>query len=374
MSDATVTTTKTTTMTTRKLYGRDLSEYDNMDVDELLSQLTPEELDILSREVDPDDSLLPPDQRTSYFCEKNATGPLDRKQLIEHINKIAMETPDRPELKPYVAGTVRGKKWIAPEKPLTKQEEEIRVDMGDEYESALSSATEEEIVDLAAILGFHSMMNQEQYHASLTGKAQVKGGWNGVAKGYVPKALPFEPPNMTDVEKSIKQLEEDDYNLTNLNLNNIHLSDQQFAAMFEALKTNTNLDTLLLCNTGLTDRSALLFAQALETNCALRTISLETNNVSAAILAVLFKAMLATKYIEEFRASNQRQQVLGNKTEMDITQLIEQNPTILRVGLHFEYNDARNRVATHLQRNLDRTRLRRMGRAPRNNMTITGKF
>lgn len=49
-----MTSTKTTTMTTRKLYGRDLAEYEKMDVDELLSQLTPEELDILSREVDPD--------------------------------------------------------------------------------------------------------------------------------------------------------------------------------------------------------------------------------------------------------------------------------------------------------------------------------
>ena len=41
-------------MTHRKLFGRDLAEYENMDVDELLSQLSPEELDILSREVDPD--------------------------------------------------------------------------------------------------------------------------------------------------------------------------------------------------------------------------------------------------------------------------------------------------------------------------------
>lgn len=52
-----MTTTKTTTMTTRKLYGKDLAEYENMDVDDLLAQLTPEELDILSREVDPDVSF-----------------------------------------------------------------------------------------------------------------------------------------------------------------------------------------------------------------------------------------------------------------------------------------------------------------------------
>lgn len=49
----------------------------------------------------------------------------------------------------------------------------------------------------------------------------------------------------------------------------------------------------------------------------------------------------------------QRSQVLGNKIEMEITQLIEKNPTILRLGLHLEYNDARHRIATHLQRNID---------------------
>lgn len=56
------------------------------------------------------DSLLPPSQRCSYECAKEPTGPLNRKRLIEHINKQALETPDRPENKPYVPGTVRGKK------------------------------------------------------------------------------------------------------------------------------------------------------------------------------------------------------------------------------------------------------------------------
>lgn len=51
----------------------------------------------------------------------------------------------------------------------------------------------------------------------------------------------------------------------------------------------------------------------------------------------------------------QRSQVLGNKTEMEITRLVEQNPTLLRLGLHLEYSDARHRVASHLQRNIDRS-------------------
>lgn len=56
------------------------------------------------------DSFLPPSQRTNYECDKAPTGPLDRKKLIDHINKQALETPDRPELEPFVPGVVRGKK------------------------------------------------------------------------------------------------------------------------------------------------------------------------------------------------------------------------------------------------------------------------
>jgi tropomodulin len=166
---------------------------------------------------------------------------------------------------------------------------------------------------------------------------------------------------MTDLEKSIKQLREDDYNLVKLNLNNIPISEDQFESLFDALKSNTHLEQLSLSNTGLGDKSGLFLADVLEKNAALRSINIETNNLNPVTLTTLVKSLLSQKYIEEFRASNQRQQTLGNKIEMEITKLVEQNPTILRLGLHLEYNDARNRVATHLQRNLDRRRLKRIG-------------
>lgn len=51
--------TKTTTMTTpAMLFGRDVSQYDEVDVDELLSKLTQEELTMLAKEVDPDVSSI----------------------------------------------------------------------------------------------------------------------------------------------------------------------------------------------------------------------------------------------------------------------------------------------------------------------------
>jgi Tropomodulin. len=44
--------------TNTKLYGKDLSAYDDVDVDTLLSQLSPEEINILAKEVDPDVSTV----------------------------------------------------------------------------------------------------------------------------------------------------------------------------------------------------------------------------------------------------------------------------------------------------------------------------
>ncbi|XP_053975302.1 tropomodulin isoform X4 [Hylaeus volcanicus] len=359
--------TKTTTMTTAaKLYGKDLSEYDDVDVDELLAQLTPEEINMLAKEVDPDDSFMPPSERCSYECDKSPTGPLNRKKLIEHINKQALETPDIPELKPFVPGVIRGKKWIPPPQESVKEkeaDEQIAIDLGEEYEQALSNATQEEIIDLAAILGFHSMMNQDQYHASLLNSGQPIGmGWDGVTKASQPKPYPMEPPNDTDIDATIKQVREDDASLTELNWNNIkNISDEKFILLFEGLEMNTHLESLSLTNVGLTDKTAQRLAEALEKNSTLRVLNVETNFISPSVIVRLIRALLKTKSIEEFRCSNQRSQVLGNKIEMEITQLVEQNPTLLRLGLHLEFNDARHRVAAHLQRNIDRIRQSRLG-------------
>lgn len=43
--------------TPAKLYGKDLSVYDDIDVDELLNKLTAEEISALAKEVDPDVSI-----------------------------------------------------------------------------------------------------------------------------------------------------------------------------------------------------------------------------------------------------------------------------------------------------------------------------
>lgn len=355
-------------MASTKLFGKDLSQYEDVDIDDLLEQLSPEELEMLAGEVDPDDSLIPPSERNSYKCEKEATGPLNRKKLIDHINDQAMNEPDRPELVPYVPGTVRGKKWVPPPPPEPQDDDEVHtneveVDLDEEFASVLNTATEDEIVDLAAILGFHSMMNQEQYHASLLNKERPKGvGWGGVTKATKFKPLPAEPPNDTDPEESIKKLKDDDTNCKELNFNNIvNISDDQFRRLFEALEMNTKLESLSMSNVCMSDRHIDALVNALVNNNNLRTLNLETNNLSPAGIVRIMESLLKTHTIEEIRLANQRSSVLGNKIEMQLTDIIEQNPTLLRVGIHFEFNDSRNRVSRHLQKNLDTFRISRMG-------------
>lgn len=80
-----------------------------------------------------------------------------------------------------------------------------------------------------AILGFHSMMNQDQYHASLLNKGKVGLGWDGVTKASQPKPLPFEPPNSTDPEQAILKVYDDDCKTIELCFNNITLTDDQFS-------------------------------------------------------------------------------------------------------------------------------------------------
>lgn len=65
------------TTSSAKLYGKDVGEYDDLDVDQLLAQLSPEEISILAKEVDPDVSTL-------YYLWKS-TGTLSSFDLIKLV-------------------------------------------------------------------------------------------------------------------------------------------------------------------------------------------------------------------------------------------------------------------------------------------------
>jgi len=181
-------------------------------------------------------------------------------------------------------------------------------------------------------------------------------------KASQPKAMPMEPPNPTDVEKSIAQVESNDPKLRDLNLNNIkNISSEKFIRLFEGLKSNSSLESLCLANTRLTDAPAKVLGEALTENKTLKVVNVESNFLTPATLRDLIASLYHTQSVVEFRATNQKPEILGVKIEMEIAKLVEENSSLLRLGIAFEIPDARIRVQQHLQRNNDNVRVRRVG-------------
>merc|ERR1712223_1388769 len=87
---------------------------DGVDLEDLLNALSPEEVAHLVDEMaaDPDDKHMPASVRTAYRCEKEPTGDLNRDSLINCINEIALNTPDKEEAQKFEPGVKRGKVYV----------------------------------------------------------------------------------------------------------------------------------------------------------------------------------------------------------------------------------------------------------------------
>lgn len=343
--------------------GKDAKTYKDIDLDDLLSKLTDAELEELHTElIDPDDSLVPPADRCRYKTDKAPTGPYNRKKLLDYLETKAKEDKDWDEAKPYKKET-RGKVW----KP--KEEEKVQINDDEkvetEWDEVLAGATEEELVDLAAILGFHGMLNQVQYHQAFVEGGDMKGckgGFQGTAKAEPCKSFPEPPPNATDVEQSIKRLRSNDPSLVELNLNNLkNISIERLCEIAETLRTNTHLEKLHMSNTGLTDNVARVIASSLAENKTLKVLNLESNFISGQGIVNIVAAINVHQAITEFKISNQRPQVIGIRNEMAIAALVRENKSLLRFGICLEVRCARIHVSDYIQRNNDNLRRGRVG-------------
>lgn len=339
-------------------------DVDLENLDDLLAQLTAEELDELNGDFDPDNSFLPPSERMKSQTDKSPSGPFSRKKLLDFLEKKAKDEKDWENIKQYVkkapgdSNDVSEKPWKPKEVKKTKEEEEIDT----EWDDILQQATEDELVDLAAVLGFHGMLNQTQFYASERDEKLEGGGFAGMAKSEQLRAIPFEPPNMTDVEESLQKIKDNDSSLKHLNLNNIkNISFERLEAICEGLKTNTNLEILEMASVAMTDRVAKKLAEGLSENKTLKKLNIESNFVTGELIVEILKAINVHKTCTEFRAANQKQEVLGNKIETKIIKLVEENEKLMTLGLAFEFPETRVKVTAKLQDNYDQTRRNRVG-------------
>ncbi|VDL74804.1 unnamed protein product [Nippostrongylus brasiliensis] len=382
-----------------KLGGKGLKDLDDHDIDGLLSNLSIEELEDLNNDFDPDNTMLPPSQRCRDQTTKEPTGPFKRDHLLKFLEDKAKNEKDWEDVVPFSLGTKRGKVWEGDSgrdsgEDGTSEEHsatrvagmempiELDLDDDDDLDEALDGAPERDLVDLAGILGMHNILNQPQYYNALKGKQQddhTGTTFAGIIRAYEPKEMPDEPDNETDVDDCIKRLEEDDEDMTEVNINNMkRVSKERIRKLITAACNSKHITKLSMANTAISDSEARGLVELLETSPSLKVLNVESNFITPELLAKLLRATLVTQCLTDFKADNQvrqlivdsdlllissivfcsgflrRQSVLGNQVEMDMMMTVEENETLLRVGVSFQSMEARHRVSEALERNYER--------------------
>ena len=173
--------------------------------------------------------------RTAYRCEKEPTGELNRDSLINCINEIALNTPDKEEKVKYEAGAKRGKVFV----PVYNESQMAEMDKAEagqvkldpDEEEALATASVDDIMALADILN----TNPQDF----------------VMEAYADPLQYFEPdpPNETNPKEVLEKLKSNDRECKDVNLNNITgISEQEFCDLFNTLRNNDNITKLSACN------------------------------------------------------------------------------------------------------------------------------
>ncbi|XP_005746934.1 tropomodulin-2 [Pundamilia nyererei] len=338
-------------------YKKDLDKYKDLDEDEILNKLSAEELKQLEtalEEMDPENALLPAGLRQKDQTSKTASGPFNRERLLKYLEKEAMEYKDRDDIVPFT-GEKKGKVFVPKQKPIETRKEEVTT-LDPELEEALSSATDTELCDLAAILGVHTLVTSSQTYDG-TGS---KEGYNNVVKGEKMNPVFDEPPNPTNVEDTLQRVKSNDGTLTEVNLNNIkNIPIPTLKDFAKSMEKNTHVKKFSLAATRSNDPVAVAFSDMLRENKTLRSLNLESNFITGAGVQALVDALRDNDMLTEIKIDNQRQQ-LGTTVEMEIAKMLEENKSIVKFGYHFTQQGPRSRAAAAITKNNDLVRRRRV--------------
>ncbi|XP_030046273.1 tropomodulin-2 [Microcaecilia unicolor] len=342
-------------------FRKDFDKFRHIDEDEILNKLSEEELKQLETvldELDPENALLPVGLRQKDQTTKEASGPFDRERLLAFLEKEALEYKDREDYVPFT-GEKKGKVFVPKYKPLeTRREEKVILDP--ELEEALTSATDTELSDLAAVLGVQHFVSRAQGDKQGTSDGDNQASAKDVVKGEKVKPVFEEPPNPTNVEESLQRIKANDPSLLEVNLNNIkNIPIPTLKEFAKALETNTHVRKFSLAATRSNDPIAIALGDMLKVNKTLKSLNVETNFITGAGILALVEALKENETLTEIKIANQRQQ-LGTAVEMEIAKMLENNAAILKFGYQFTQQGPRTRAAASITKNNDLVRQRRV--------------
>ncbi|KAK1148000.1 hypothetical protein AOXY_G35352 [Acipenser oxyrinchus oxyrinchus] len=342
-------------------FKKDLEKYKDIDEDEILNKLSAEELKQLEaalEDLDPENALLPAGLRQKDQTVKPDTGAFNREQLLAFLEKEALEYKDREDTLPFT-GERKGKAWVPKQRPIETQQEEVTT-LDPELEEALSSATDTELCDLAAILGVHKLVTSTHSYDSSGSFSNKEGYSKRCGQGEQIRPVFDEPPNPTNVEETLQRIKGNDSALVEVNLNNIkNIPIPTLKDFAKAMEKNTHVKKFSLAATRSNDPVAAAFADMLRENKTLKSLNLESNFITGVGIQAIVHAMKENDTLSEMKIDNQRQQ-LGATVEMQIAKMLEENTGVLKFGYHFTQQGPRARAAAAITKNNDLVRRRRV--------------
>lgn len=165
--------------------------------------------------------------------------------------------------------------------------------------------------------------------------------------------------NQTDLDGSLRRARQNDPDMKELNLNNIENIPREMLLDFvNAMKKNKHIKTFSLANVGADESVAFALANMLRENRSITTLNIESNFITGRGIVAIMRCLQFNETLVELRFHNQRH-MLGHQAEMEISRLLKANHTLLKMGYHFELPGPRMVVTNLLTRNQDKQRQKR---------------
>ncbi|XP_004629599.2 leiomodin-3 [Octodon degus] len=389
---------------------------EELDEDELLANLSPEELKELQSEMEvmAPDPRLPVGMIQKDQTDKPPTGNFDHKSLVdymywqkasrrmledERVPVTFMQSEDntqeqhevrdrgnknvshflREKLNSEIAAITKESKSSNNDQEIDgdddseAEEEEDGEDEGeDDGEESNNKATREEETKAREQIRNCESSCQQVTAKTFTAQAHQPEAQEKSEKKISkldPKKLALDTSflkvsarpsgNQTDLDGSLRRVRQNDPDMKELNLNNIENIPREMLLDFvNAMKKNKHIKTFSLANVGADESVAYALANMLRENRSITTLNIESNFITGKGIVAIMRCLQFNETLTELRFHNQRH-MLGHHAEMEISRLLKANSTLLKMGYHFELPGPRMVVTNLLTRNQDKQRQKR---------------
>ncbi|CAK6952709.1 leiomodin-1 [Scomber scombrus] len=278
---------------------------------------------------------------------------LERQPSVKPEVKLERQSSVKPEVKLERQPSVKGDAKVKRDKAEKRTDREELVNHSDHVKEKDKKITTEKKV--------------EEKTEKEDGKGKVKKAeekeklGNCVAKNTPnSKKEEEEDEDSSMFDELMEQVRSNDPSLTELNVNNSEVIKTKTLMEFaEALRKNTHVKNFALANCRADDHVAYAIAGMLRSNKTITSVNLDSNLLTGKGILALIQSLQHNAVLTELRFHNQRH-ICGGKTEMEMTKILKENTTLLKLGYHFELAGPRMTTTNILSRNMDRQRQKRL--------------